>query len=485
MAFYTADGAVVNAAPPSPTIQGAANVAATLSASAAPVRTAFGTGVALATAAVSPNLTYNHKTTVAEAAVGSVELFLSPSKIHDAAIPDASATASITAFVTRDVVAFSIITGTGSVVAIPADKIGSGDVTTTTTVTGDATRIVRARSASGATSTVTSTTVRVVKPVVTLSASTAIIASAGINGVYTGVATVTGQGSVTADPVNFKNPADVLTSVVVEAQGTSLAIRTQRARSRPLSIASIVLAEPSITALPFSNTGGTGAMTASATRVRFVSGDTGGQADVNLLQPKQRHAAIANVSGAGTIVFSPTRLLFATDELLTVTATVVATGVIIKVPEVDPLGGTGALTAEMITLFQGETNVAPTATTTADAVRVVEPEATVSPNGAATAMLTIVKPSNATISAPATTTSEGVILRAAIAQPILALVEMSGVGGYVRQAAVDVTASGLIYADTIANPESEDPERRVFIKPPQNTEFVRPPEDLTYIRRSA
>jgi len=242
MGFYTADGAVVNAAPPSPFIQGAASVSGTGSLAPAatrivPTPEANPVGSGAATALLSVILS----TGVAASATGSPEIFLSPTKIHSSGFA-VSANASVSSFITRLTDGFSVITGQAQIIAIPADKIGNSDVEGVVTVAPDATRIVSPRAFAAADATVVADVTHTRNGSATVDGALFAYAEVGINGVFEAYGPVTAVATVTADALNLKFAGDVLVDVLGEATPNGEAIRTQRAIAHPLGIASAIVA---------------------------------------------------------------------------------------------------------------------------------------------------------------------------------------------------------------------------------------------------
>jgi hypothetical protein len=397
---------------------------------------------------------------------GTAQAFFTPTHIKQAHA-SGTATATITAFVTRTVDASAFVNTTGNLLAIPASTLGESDIAGGAAVTVDATRIQPGQANAPTSAQIGFTADALVNRVVAaqiIAAVATVRVESAVNDVYDSYSDVRGSAEISiVDPGLVIRPATapVEATAITSANATHI----QPGFAQPMGVSLVVVADPFLRISPGVVITASASATATATRVPQ------GQALVNATctssaAPNMRIGSAAPVfNGTASVVANITRTQPGAVNFSPMTGGMTATAVRVLVPTT-AITSSGALVNSAITL-----TTFGSASFSGSGAFVATPDVTVREGVA-----------NITGDA-AVATAEPLVTRFVVSQPT----------GTAEVAADAVRLiGGLAYIDcqvtlnvrAVGNLDSEDPLERTFVKPAYTSTFTRTAQ-ITEFRRAA
>ena len=401
--------------------------------------------------------------------------------LQQAATANLVASGKVQAYVLSYVAGSATIICNSTIQAIPANSLGRADITGSAAVSPTATRIQPAKANLTASGAVSNSIAPVVTRYVTanLAAAGKVRVETRINGVHETYAAPVGSANIVADPLAnvmfaFNAACSANVSPVITLEQTTV--------SSVYANSLIVVAEPEVTRPSVAYMYPSCTVSADGTRMRLAESSFVGSSTITMAKTYQTHSAnaslsgLASVSGAGTVtqyanVASAAYVNMAADASKTAyalsqgekgTAVLEATAWLQEF-------GTATLTcrslvnAEAVQTCLAYSNATNTISVVANATK------TMFVDSSAQAGVTIAADATRVVMPQSVITNEVTI-------EAVALRTAYGI------AAVD--AAVTIVVDSIANPESIDPESRTFYAAPRTTEFARPYVE-TEFRRAA
>lgn len=396
---------------------------------------------------------------------GSAEVYL-VTEHKQAAQAATGGTCSIQAFVLRAVAGSAEIAGSANIVAIPASVLGTGALGASASLTADATKIQpgRAFAPCGAEvafeSDPVATRYAIAAPI---AGSAAVRVEPWLNGVAYSYADIVAGGQLTAQSAGLVfRPAVAAIDGVATTSANATHIKPGSGSADSAGV--LIVGSPHIEATMQATVDGSATVVAAPDRrVIGVSAPTG-TAHISA-QAKQRHGSAA-AAAPGSCQFTAAGLVrrFVVAQPASGTATVGASAVRILLPQ-GLLGAAADVSATAVRSAIGAADFTP-----ADAELIAAADVTyrmgfAAIDGSATA--------DASALRIAMLRSDIAASAEVVAAPVRRLVALALVDG-----------SADIEADTITNPDSEDPADRTFIRPVADVAFIRPPQD-TLFRRAA
>lgn len=462
MGFYTADGAAVNAAPTSPRLRAAAAIsgAASVAPSATREKRPVGTTI-LGAAALTAAMFSTFQPSASATAEGHI--YPTPTKTHASG---ASVTASVVlqTFVTRNIEADALVTGTAQIVAFPADEVGNSDVAASVFIAPDATRTTRPRAHSAANSTVVADATHLRMPATSIAATGGLYAEVGINGVFEANGLIHGVSVVQAAPLNYKFQGSTQAFATGTAAPYGAPTRVQHPRVQSVAIAAVILAEPTITATPFALVNlNSAVVTATGTRVLTSSPALTATGRLTFSrQPVQKHIGTVGIVGRAVISPNDTVTAYAISVVSTSAAVVAEAGRVLL--PVTAIHAAAQTTFDPYRVANGEASTIGAADiVSADAIRYVMPLSNLTATAGG--------------SGSATVTTEPV----GIGGIALITADLS----ILKPAQANIEGTVIITSGTFANMESVDPPCRVFYRPAETYEFYKPEQQFEFTRRCA
>jgi len=429
--------------------------------SAVPVRVTKAEASVTSETTIRSDATYTHSTgRVDFAGIGNVYLTPQHTKASSAVV---GGSANITAYVLRSIQATASLTTGVDIVAVVADFLGTADSSAGVTLVADATRIQKARADSGAEARVTVTPEPVVTRLhtsqvfcgVTVRCEPSFAISGGFQ--HDAYQDILATSELVADPLALRMSSAVL---AVEANSYGLATLVQPGRSAAYSDGVVVVAEPAIRATLISYLDVSANVIAQGVLTKIGDATLDASADIGA-SALQKHQAAALPQAASNLVCTAQITQHGHSNLL----------------------GENAVTATAVRVLIGYASVV------SDAV--------ITPTGHLTTF------ASADIGASATdisatpdfyprygyadiTSQADVVTDVLIDRRVVSVLDAacSVVAAALRSLGASALVEGavVVYADTVSNPESIDPQDRTFIRPAEITEFVRQ-ADITEFRR--
>lgn len=468
-----------------------ASVVCSANVGATGVRVAKAETVVTGVATVSPQATYTHNSF--SSLLGEGGLFPVPTHQQQSSA-NLQGSSNVLVYVLRAINATASFTSSANIIAVVASSQGSSSLAGTVNVVATGTRLQPITSTLAAQANVSSTALLTRRPVAALEGQVFVRAEATKNRDIEGYVDSSGSGTVTAWALSTR-PANA----VVETQATSSAVGTliQPGKVNASATGFIVFADPFVQATILSNIAGIVSVQATADITRLPIASLVSQATVVAL-PKQNHAAqsdcVATVSVlTGLVVTSPIsanvmtvvtvegRVIRGLVGVLGVAGTanisVVANSKSLAYSSINTSSLVQATAQDLNTRRVLGTSVVDTNTSIQAVSRMQLFLSATATQGSA--LMTVVAdtayrnaealvPANAnSIVANALVTKEGTAT-------LLTGVDVVSLARRLLLTSAQLQGTGLVYADTIANPESYDPEERTFVRPFTEVNFVRP-----------
>lgn len=412
---------------------------------------------------------------------------LYPQATHThASYADLSGNASITAYVLRSVQAQAMAQGVAEIVAVVASTMGNAVVASGAEIAVTATRVQAARSNAEAYASVTLT---VAPTVYRMVSATATLGTASVRvepsiwqiaypyTLHSAYGDVTGTASLI-----MTEQVSRMAQAVLECPALIAGTATLRQPGSAVADANATLlnANPNIVAIPFVQLAGNATVIAQAQRVVLpgAASDTTASVSASALQ---KHSAGSLVNASVEVVGTPTAIRYA-QETLQGNATVTTSAVRVLQPVV-ALNGVASVAATALRTVAAGAALDASALLTTTAVRGLVAQASLATSAEAQAnglrylMPVAALSGGASMAAQATYQFRG-------SASLTAQADLSAVAQRFVTATANVTASAEIFADTVTNPASYDPDERTFYRTAQIFEFVRPFQE-TEFRRAA
>jgi hypothetical protein len=449
-------------------ILASASIICTADVSAALVRSWDALAPLSSSASITANATSTAYPTVYVQASG--ELYGDPF-ITNAGQSNVSGSASIVAYVLQNVSSSAFINCSASVSAIVASILGNADISATAQVVPIATKIQNAESSPSATGNVAITS----SPLVTryspveIAGTSNVRAETRINGVQDSYSQPTGTASITANAAAWTmQGANMLCTADVVPTITTI----QSAASQPYANAMMMIADSQILVYVTTTAACSAMVTANLTMVYSAYANCASSANLALAKTYINHAASVNVDlGSSSVSASAFKTQSASSTISG--SAEVATTAIRNLVALTAIDASADSTVTAICTKMGSADIASSADVVSEAIRLVLPVVSATSTADVSAEITIVKFGESTLLGQAEMSAAGV-RNVLPKSSISSSSELLANALRIAQGIASIEAAAEIIADTIANPESYDPDGRTFRSPERMVEFSRP-----------